>query len=46
MTLGIRSGQPVLDCCAATYLEHVIPGKNITVDESMLKQYMPMKPVK
>ena len=46
--------RPVLDRCAATYLEHIIPGKKISVDESMLKfkgrlyfkQYLPMKPVK
>lgn len=44
----------VLDRCVATYLENIIPGKNLSVDESMLKfkgrlyfkQYMPMKPVK
>ena len=54
MTLCIKSGQPVLDWCAATYLEHIIPGKKITVDKSMFKfkgryyfkQYLPMKPVK
>ena len=37
MTLCIKSGQPVLDWCAATYLEHIIPGKKITVDKSMFK---------
>ena len=46
--------RPVLDMCQHTFLEQYIPGREVSIDEAMVKykgrvffrQYMPKKPIK
>jgi len=46
--------RPLIDTLSKTFLQHYIPNKNQSIDESMIrfkgrnsiKQYMPMKPIK